>query len=177
MMKICPQCHDEFLESIERCASCNVSLVSHFEAQAIPKKEAIMSKEDLLKDAAVFIEAGLNQCLELEKVLLKAKIACGVYPATQNCENDAKTLGATCDMKYFLLVKASELEGAKNALEGQFIAQVAKEGQGHFVTDVVNLDENIITCPACGESNELKDGECPICGLCLAVESVHQTTT
>lgn len=170
-MKICPTCRDEFLQHIEICTVCDVALVSHEEAFSFPK-ESFLSKEELLKDAAIFMEAGLNQCLELEKILLKSKISCGIYPASENCDSNSSTLGASCDMKYLLLVATADVERAKNALEGQFIAQIAKEGKGQFVTDIVDLNQNIITCPACGESNELKNGECPACGLGLDIQAL-----
>jgi hypothetical protein len=78
-------------------------------------------------------------------------------------------LGATGEKKYMVLIKPSDIERAKSALEGQFSDQVAKEGVGHYVRDVIDLASDIITCPACGETNALNHGECPACGLFLGV--------
>ncbi len=168
-MKICPSCREEFFDHVEMCGVCDVALITEEHAESLVAADGLLSKEEVLQDETIsFMEAGLMQCRELEKVLARHKISCVVYPVNLEGQTGA-ALGATGDRKYMVLIRVSDIEKARLALEGQFIEQVAREGQGPFVKDAIDLSENIISCPACGEANPLKDGECPVCGLFLGV--------
>lgn len=169
-MKICPSCREEFLDHIEMCEICQEKLVSEFAVADLSADDQEISKEALLQgETLAFLEGSLASCREVEKVLKRSKIACAVYPASLECGSSPATLGASCDMKYLLLIRPDDLELAKNALEGQFSEQVLREGQGDYVTSAINLNDDVVTCPACGEVAPLKDGECENCGLFLGV--------
>lgn len=169
-MKLCPECGDEFLEHIELCPTCEVSLVVDASQLKRSNRSSGMSKEELLKGETVpLLEGSLAHCREIERVLERAEIGCAVYPLSLNCDSNAATLGSSCDMRYMVLVRVIELDEAKEALRGQFFAQVAKEGMGDLVTEAVDLEQEIINCPACGNSGALQDGECQSCGLYLKV--------
>lgn len=177
-MKICPTCREEFLDHIESCVTCDDVLVSEQDAKSRPMANATLSKEELLAgETATFLEGSLMHCREIEKMLTKSKISSVVYPVSLQSSANAATLGAASDMKYMLLVRASDVDLAKAALEGQFYDQVAKEGKGNFVREVVDLSADVITCPACGETAPLRDGECVGCGLGLGpIEPQGQKT-
>ncbi|MCA9506894.1 MAG: hypothetical protein KC505_00555 [Myxococcales bacterium] len=169
-MKICPSCKDEYLDYIEVCYVCDKKLLSEEEAKvAPPNADRLLSKEELLKEVTVpLVEGGLSQCRELERILEKSRISSAVYPVNLGCNDGSAVVGTTsCSMKYVLLVKESDVGACKEALEGQFHAQVAKEGKGQVVNEVIDLSQEMISCPACGESGELKEGECAFCGLFL----------
>jgi len=168
-MKICPTCREEFFDHVETCGACHVHLISEAEAQALVSSDGLLSKEEMLEAEMVsLVEAGLLQCREIEKALARKKVSCVVYPVNLEGESSA-ALGATGDRRYMVIIRVQDLDKAKTALEGQFMEQVAREGQGAFVAEPVNLSEGVINCPACGETNPLKDGECPVCGLFLGV--------
>jgi len=167
-MKVCPTCSEEFLDHVDSCGHCHEKLSSEAEIKERFVHDVSLSKDALLKEDVInFIEGGLSQCREFERILGTAKIASIIYPCDLAGERRTDNLGSTGDKKYMVLLKSADIERAKAALEGRFSEQVAKEGQGKYKNEVIDLANDIITCPACAETNPLKDGECPICGLFL----------
>lgn len=168
-MKMCPSCREEYLDHIEYCGACKAQLLTDDEVQAMPRSVGkFLSKEELLRETTVpLMEGGLTQCREMEKILKDAQISSMVYPVDLGCNDHGATVGTTCAMKYMVLVRESDIGACKMALEGQFLAQVAREGQGQFVHGVIDLSHDEILCPACGEQGALNQGECPSCGLFL----------
>jgi hypothetical protein len=165
-MKICPSCREEFLDHIDLCTSCAQKLVSDFEA--LPKSSELIDKEALLQGETIpLLEGPIAQCRELEKILIKASISCAVYPVSLTCDSHGQTLGSACDMKYMILIRPDDLTHAREAIESQFLATVAKEGQGEASRHVINLEDEQVTCPACFEVGPLNNGECAACGLVL----------
>lgn len=166
-MKFCPSCEEEFIDRMTSCPSCEEELVTELAAQDASLKEG-QSKEDLLKSETFALTEGpLNTCRELEKILAQANIVSVVYPVKLSTDDNAATLGSAAALKYVLLVSPNDIERCKEVLEGRFYDDVAKEGRGNFVREVVDLDQDEIRCPACEESGPLKDGECQFCGLFL----------
>lgn len=167
-MKICPSCEEEFVDHMKMCPDCDQALLSEFDMQEAPKKEAMTSKEELLQaETFPLIEGSLTTCRELEGILSKAKIPSAVYPASLKSEDNAATLGSAAALKYLLLVGVEDVERCKQLIEGRFHDQVAREGQGKFVSEIVDLSADEISCPACQERGALINGECPSCGLFL----------
>jgi hypothetical protein len=167
-VKICPKCHDEFLDEIAQCTDCKIPLVSSVDFKP-SKTSDMLSKEELFTSEMLALTEGpIAQCREMEKILARSKISCAVYPLNMSSSGN-ETLGTTSDMKYVVLIREADLEAAKTALEGKFHDDVAREGKGSVHRDAVDLEQGEITCPACGEIGPLKDGECQVCGLHLGV--------
>lgn len=167
-MKICPQCREEFLESVLHCTDCKESLVDSMGFVEKPSSD-LLSKEELFKSEMIpFVEASLSQCREVERILARSCVSCAVYPVSLSASGN-ETLGTTSDGKYAVLIREADLDAAKQAMEGKFHADVAKEGQGNATGDVIDLEQAEITCPACGERGELDNGDCRVCGLHLGV--------
>jgi|GEM_PF-946886 len=177
-MKICPKCREEFLDHVENCTACKVDLVTSLEARVLAENADLLSKEEILQgETAIILEGPLAQCRELERLLSQVQVSSVVYPVSLDGDNDQTAIGSTKDRKYMLLLRLLDVDRAKKALEGRFIDQVVQEGQGHFVSTAVDLSHDVITCPACGEANPLKNGECPACGLFLdVIDSEPQKT-
>ncbi len=171
-MKVCPRCRGEYLEHIEICYSCKEPVLGLDEVHT-KASDALLSKEELLREVTVpLMEGGLVQCREVEKILQRAKISSAVYPVNVGCNDHNAALGTGCSMKYMLLVRESDLDACKAALEGRFSEQVDKEGLGgKFSNDVIDLSAAEIECPACGERGALKEGECASCGLFLGEQT------
>lgn len=166
-MKFCPSCEEEFIDRMTSCPSCEEELVTELMAQEVPQKEA-QRKEELLKSETFALTEGpLSTCRELEKILAQANIVSVVYPVKLSTDENAATLGSASALKYVLLVDPATIERCKEVLEGRFYDDVAKEGRGNFVREVIDLEQNEIRCPACEESGPLKEGECQFCGLFL----------
>lgn len=168
-MNICPRCDSEFLDHVSLCSTCHEKLIKAVDRSVLdPANNTLVSKEDLLKEETVpLIEGSLDQCRELEKILKKAEIPALVFPAKLGCDDNSATLGSSCAVKYLLLVRPNDVGRCAQALDGQFQAQVAREGQGDFSREVVDIGQSEITCPACNERGPLKNGECGFCGLFL----------
>ncbi len=168
-MKICPSCHEEFIEEIMVCVDCQEDLVASDQFRPTKSNNARLSKEELFSaEMTPFVEGGLASCREVEKVLLKAKISCAVYPVSMRSDGN-ETLGSTSDGKYMVLIRDMDLEQARSAMQGNFLADVAKEGKGAVSTDAIDLEKDEVTCPACGETGALENGDCRVCGLHLGV--------
>lgn len=167
-MKICPKCREEFLEQVLTCTDCKEKLVNSVDF--VPESlTGLLSKEELFSgDMVAFSEGPLTQCREIEKTLLRAKVSCAVYPVNISSKGD-ETLGTTSELKYVVLIRETDAELARGAMEGKFVADVAKEGRGTVSRDAIDLDQQEITCPACGETGPLVDGDCQVCGLHLGV--------
>lgn len=167
-MKICQNCREEFLEHVEYCTDCDEKLVSNVGEVSVSTPATMLSKEELLKGETVaLLEGALESCRELEKILVKSNISAVVYPVKLGCDDNAATLGASCSVKYMVLVRVEDVDRCKEALEGRFHEQVAREGLGRFVQDSVDISQSEISCPACEQRGALKNGECSSCGLFL----------
>lgn len=167
-MKLCPRCREEYLDHMEECRPCGEKLISEHQAQALATKT--LSKEALLEgDVIPLLEGAMSHCREIEKCLIQAGISCAVYPKSLTCDSHGQTLGSSCGVTYLVLINPSDMEHAKQALEGQFLAAVAKEGQGEAARHAINLDDELIACPACDHKAPLHEGECANCGLVLAL--------
>jgi len=172
-MNICPTCDSEFLDHVSLCGTCHTKLIKAIDRSPLdPANNTLVSKEDLLKEeTAVLSEGSLDQCRELEKILTKAQIPALVYPAKLGCDDNSATLGASCAVKYLVLVRPNDMERCVQALAGQFDAQVAREGQGRFSNEIIDISQSEVTCPACNERAPLKNGECVSCGLFLGAHN------
>ena len=168
-MNICPTCDSEFLDHVSFCGTCHERLIKAIDRSPLdPANNTLVSKEDLLKEESmVFAEGTLEQCREFEKILMRSQIPSVVYPAKLGCNDDTAALGSSCAVKYLVLVRPGDLERCARAVDGQFLAQVDREGQGILNRDVIDISQSEVTCPACNERGALKDGECSFCGLFL----------
>lgn len=167
-MKICANCREEFLDHIEDCTACKQKLVSDLDEISQSATPLKLSKEEFLKSETVaLLEGNLESCIELEKILVKANISVLVYPVKLGCDDNTATLGSACGVKYMILVRVEDVERCKEALEGRFHEQIAREGLGTFVASTIDLSASEVSCPACGQCGELSEGECASCGLFL----------
>lgn len=166
-MKLCLRCREEYLDHMEVCVPCGERLVDEHEATKASDPD--LSKEALLDGEVIpLMEGPLPHCREIEKTLTKVGINCAVYPKSLSCDSEGQVLGASCGMSYLVLIKPDDMERCKNALEGQFLADVAREGQGEAMRHAIDLAGDQIICPACQHNGPLVEGECSACGLMLA---------
>jgi hypothetical protein len=167
-MNICPSCDEEFLDHVSLCSTCGKKLIQAEHRLNTNDINKLRTKEELLKQETVALSEGsLDHCREFEKILNKSHIACVVYPAKLGCDDHSTALGASCAVKYLVLVSPADIENCQKALEGHFNSQVVREGQGDFVREIVDISQEEVSCPACGERSALVKGECRSCGLFL----------
>ena len=163
-MKICPNCNSEYREGFERCAACDVDLVSPVSSSVMVMSQKASAKE-LLKDVAktTIVEAGLDACREIERELLSADIQ--AFVSSEDLEEGA--LGSAGITRFSVVIGSDDLAKASDVLKGRFEALVAAEGIGSLSMEAIDLESESIVCPACGHEGALEEGVCADCGLFL----------
>jgi hypothetical protein len=167
-MKICGECREEYVEHVAICHHCKVPLLSPEELAKSGKLHGKKMREVEAESAKGLLEGSLASCREVERILKKSMLPCLVYPLSLCADHNA-TLGTSCSTNYVVLVNESDIEDCKNALLGHFQEDVSREGQGTFVSDVIDLSNDEVQCPACGERGALLEGACAECGLFLGI--------
>jgi hypothetical protein len=154
---VCPACGARFRAGFERCASCKVDLVDPSRVVVEVHSEGGLAG----KKTVALTSASLTACREVERALNKAKIPCAVVA------EDPDGVLAAGALKVSVVIAEDDLARANALMLGQFEAMLKREGVGSFNTEAVNVDAGAVTCPACGHSGALKNGECSDCGLFL----------
>jgi hypothetical protein len=155
-MPWCPTCESEYRDAVERCPTCDVTLVA---APPAPPDEidddALMeSGEELV----VLARAPFETCLEMRAELKGKRIPCALV-------REAAEPGAGEDRHAAvdLLVPVSRFEDAVRALERRWESLLEKEG----LAPSGAAAEGELRCPACGHALTEEATECPDCGLGL----------
>jgi hypothetical protein len=104
----------------------------------------------------------LSACREVEAALLDAGVPCMLGTDTE----DGEPLAAGA-MKIGVMVAEDDLARVSAVMKARFEALVAQEGIGQFRTDAIDVTAAEVTCPACGHTGALVNGECADCGLFL----------
>jgi hypothetical protein len=159
---VCPSCGGRFRAGFVRCASCKVDLVDEAVVNA-----ALAARDDPHKALAgrkvvAAIHASLSACREVEAALLDAGVPCMLGTDTE----DGEPLAAGA-MKIGVMVAEDDLARVSAVMKARFEALVAQEGIGQFRTDAIDVTAAEVTCPACGHTGALVNGECADCGLFL----------
>ena len=163
-MLVCPSCRSEFRTGFDHCKACDVALVppdqlaEEAAAHGTPKERL----EGVQK--VRITQPSLTACRELEAALLDAGIDC--YTHVEEADTDV-ALGSAAALHYAVLFSQDALEAAKAAMKERFQEMVESEGFGQLQTDPIDLEADEVTCPACGTTGALQDGECGECGLFL----------
>ncbi len=163
---VCPTCGGRFRAGFVRCGSCKVDLVDEAVVEA-----ALAARDDPRKALAgrkvvAAIHASLSACREIEAALLEAGIPCVLSADAE--EGEPLAAGA---MKIGVMVAEDDLAGVSAVMKARFEALIAKEGVGQFRTDAIDVTAAEVTCPACGFTGALTNGECADCGLFLGEPS------
>jgi uncharacterized protein YbaR (Trm112 family) len=163
-MLVCPSCRAEFRAGFDRCKDCGVALVDpdRLEEEAVAHGTPKERLDGVQK--AVIPQPSLTACRELEAALLDAGIDC--YTHVEEADADV-ALGSAAALQYAVVFAQDAIEDAKAAMKERFQEMVESEGFGQLQTDPIDLEAEEVTCPACGTTGPLSDGECAECGLFL----------
>lgn len=166
MMKVCPQCGDEFRQSAVMCNRCQVELLDAKEHRASESPKAQLSFAQRLSDVetATLLEGTLDACREVERALVRADIP---VLLERRQPQGPQNLGSAQTTRYALWVARDDLPRAAGVLEEGFASMVAREGTGSLMTEAIDLSAAEITCPACGHVGALISGRCGDCELFL----------
>ncbi|MEE8409109.1 MAG: hypothetical protein V3T05_05860 [Myxococcota bacterium] len=155
----CPKCRDEYVDTVAVCAHCEVDLVD-----AIPDDDVFASPESMSKAL---------QGKDLEALFVGNHVA--LQDAQRNLAEQqfaSVIAGEAADeiepgmhARFFLMVRASELDAIRRYVQGQWDEGLVSEGlMLKQNTDVAAVEGG---CPACGTEMPGDAAECPECGLFL----------
>lgn len=164
-MRVCPNCHCEYLDAITRCKDCGVDVVAP--EDVVSEKALRGNPRDALADVekAALSVRNLDGGRELERLLGDAGIVC--YVDAEETEGAPMSPGT---MSYSVVISQEDIEPVKTLLEGMQRNLLAAEGLENLADHVVDLDADEVDCPACGHKGPLDDdGACSDCGLVLGV--------
>jgi hypothetical protein len=161
---VCPKCQSEFRAGVDRCNTCDVSLVTpdRLEEEAVGE-----SPRDLLagKDHAMIPARSLDSAREMVRELVAAG-----HPAYVDAMHEEGAPVSAGTMQYLVVIDKDEVQEVQQMLEGRYRDMLAREGADHIADHVVDLEAEEVTCPACGHTGALDDeGACADCGLGLGV--------
>ncbi|BHH83830.1 zinc ribbon-containing (seleno)protein DG [Desulforhopalus sp. 52FAK] len=167
-MNYCPECEVEFRSDIEKCPSCNVSLITG-------KKKIVQQSEENAsfnsrnmqispEDELVSIRKGpLKDMKVLQSILKKERI-----PAILAGDDDTCGKGC-CGPEMIVQIRSTDIDEATAVLARDFVKSTALNVEDLKHADVVFDEQAAETvCPACGCKFSPTVGACPECGLCFA---------
>lgn len=159
---VCPTCGGRFRAGFTRCAPCKVDLVdvATYDAAVLARDAPHKALEG--KKLVAVVSSSLAACREVERALLDAKIPC--FLSTDTGEDEALQTGA---MKVGVMVAEEDLPRIADVMKAGFESLLAKEGRGTFKTEAIDVAADEVSCPACGHTGALVNGECADCGLFL----------
>jgi hypothetical protein len=174
-MPFCPECRAEYRTGFDRCARCDVDLVSEDKLPEMLTDEEViasMAEEDLLP----IIRGSIEGCRETQRKLLEARIPAAIHEAQD----------VVAEAGHFrilqVVVRKEDAEQALQVLNLEWVEDAQREGlledleiSGPEGLDAVDGaageeedDDEEPACPACGCTKPLKKGKCRDCGLHLA---------
>jgi len=164
-LKYCPVCNDEYRAEIEKCAACDVLLITG--AQKIEMEEErrreLANRTAVLGPGDDLVTIRRGQLAEMRH-----------FTALLEGENigtllvgDEKSCGQSCCPKvYDLLVKREDGLDALNIIEEEHNKITGLKHHELTGADVVfNPEAGEACCPACGHSFPTTETACPDCGL------------
>lgn len=164
-LKYCPECNDEYRAEIERCAVCDVVLITG--AQKIEMEEerrrkqqnrtAELSPDD---DLVALRRGPLSDMRHLVSLLEAENIGTLLVGDEKSCGQSC------CPSVYTLLVKREDGMEAHVLLEEEHKRTTGLVYHEHSDVDsVFNPEAGEACCPACGHRFPPTGTTCPDCGL------------
>ena len=156
----CPQCKDEYRAEIERCASCEVDLISGEQMLAStssgPRVLGTIGESDKLTS----LQAGsLMEMKKIKGMLEKAGIP-ALLIKDENCS------GGCCGPEVTLHIKLEDLGAAQELLFAEHQRSTGLQSYNLENVDAVfDPQAATVNCPACGTQFSPSLGHCPDCGL------------
>jgi hypothetical protein len=131
-------------------------LIQHVDGAALPQAQTGSSVD--FENAVKAFEGALPACQELETFLKRNKMSCQLVPVT-----------TPKGIVYAVCINAHDAEKYTSIMQAHFSSMVEREHEQEWQLKDVHLDGSDVTCPACGHTGQLQDGQCTDCGLMLGV--------
>lgn len=167
-LQYCPQCQDEYRAGIERCAACEVELISgtmilaarEEKENRLAGRKFEVTREDELTDV---IKGNILTIKQLQAKLKKEG-----FPSLIAGDGDSCGKGCCGGGEVRLQVRVSDLQDVmgfmarEHARTTGLADHVTTHGDAVFDATAMNT-----TCPACGCNFSPQSQKCPDCGLCF----------
>jgi uncharacterized Zn ribbon protein len=166
-LKYCPQCQDEYRADIEKCASCEVVLLTGRELMEIEqrKKEKYTGRSMEIKAGDNLVDIRKGSVLEIKQV--QSMLARQGFPSL--ILGDSQSCGkGCCGTDVRLQVRREDIEEIMAIFQREYVAATAlHEHDIRYADAVYNPAAGQVTCPACGHNFSNQSNTCPDCGLCF----------
>lgn len=166
-LKYCPQCKDEYLDHVERCAACNLPLESGavlLERQR-SKQSRLAGRTGELSDSdeLVTIHGGpLTDLKHLQDLFAGERIAARIIGDDSSCGKGC------CPSVFYLQVRAEDVEDALVIIKQEYLRLTgSSEQELNPNGSVFDQQADEVICPACGHNFSPTITTCPDCGLCF----------
>jgi hypothetical protein len=158
-MRVCPECGEEYLPTVDQCIHCRVALVAAGAAPAPAPRELPPASQLLCIRAA-----SLGFAQRLSQMLSDAGITHRLEALERDAEGPAPSAAARgrfAEMPYGVFVREEDAAAAREV------------DQAHMRLQIPDLPDETVEaaagegCPACGAAVAADAAECPECGLAL----------
>ena len=167
-LKYCPSCGDEYRADIERCAACQIELVSGAQRLALlqhkDRQFTSRSMEIKADDKLLTLRKGQVKDIKyFQKILADERI-----PSIIGGEADACRKGCRGGPELYLQIRETDVQDAMVILAQDFKNSTALDSH-----DLSHLQAAFdpraakTACPACGTQFAPTTTTCPECGLCF----------
>ena len=166
-MMYCPQCGDEYRQTLQQCVSCGVDLISGEEkyAETAARKAAFAGRKmtiDPDEPLAVIRKGSVNDLKNLQKILMAEGVPSMLASDSSGCGKSC------CGPELLLHIREQDVPAASKILARDFIRSTALDSHDlSNATAVIDVQAAETTCPACGCVFSPTVGACPECGLCF----------
>lgn len=155
-MRVCPECGEEYLPTVDRCADCRVALVAAgVEPVAVaPRELPPASQLVCLRTASLGFAQGLSDLLSEAGITHRLE----ADPTSREGEHNARRPDS---LPFGVFVREQDLAAARE-VDREFMRR-----QFPDVSEEPSAGAAGEGCPACGAAVAADAVECPECGLAL----------
>jgi hypothetical protein len=170
-LKYCPQCDDEYMAEIEKCAVCGVNLITgvqkvEMEEARRKKLERRVSEISPDDDLGRIRRGTLPEMRHLANLLHNERIGALLVGDLSTCGKDRFGNTLSTPTTYDLLVRKEDGLEAQQIIHEEHRRTTDLEQYDHSNADsVFNPEAGEACCPACGHAFPTTETTCPDCGL------------
>ena len=167
-LKYCPKCNDEYMAHAEKCAACELELVSgELLLEKQKKKEQKFTERGgglTESDDLVIIHKG--PMVDLKH--LQGLFAAERIPSQIVGEDDQSCGKGCCPSTFYMQIRREDAQDAFLIIKEEHHKNtVLHEHDTTHADAAFDPDAEQVMCPACGHNFEPSVATCPDCGLCF----------
>jgi uncharacterized Zn ribbon protein len=166
-LKYCPKCKDEYMPHAEKCAACEIELVSgNFLLEQQKEKERKftargqgLSEDD---DLVIIHKGSMVEMKHLQELFEAERISSLIIGDDQSCGKGC------CPSTFFMQIRKEDAPDAFMIIKAEHHKQTGLDEHDTTLADAAfDPDAEQVMCPACGHNFEPSVTTCPDCGLCF----------